>query len=304
MNKVMQHFSASSLLSSGQRVIVSWDVLNEAIDITEKDYPTYDYYNETEKSYPNLRYSSLSQLFGPEYIYLVFLYARQAADSVDDTGLKLYYNDYNLNYTAKASTVANMIKAVNDRYASEVPLDTRKLITGVGMQGHYNSSDNVIRGSGGSVDLAACLEYFAAIGVEITLTEMDLLSITYYEWYALNKGVWDDDDASGEFPHTKGQTVSDSHKTALEAKAKSPEAMLTQAATYAKLFQTFKNFGNSHPGLLSRISFWGFRDDKSWRTEAYPMLFETVNNQIVAKPAYYAVIDPENFLADHPYKKP
>ncbi len=40
----------------------------------------------------------------------------------------------------------------------------------------------------------------------------------------------------------------------------------------------------------------GLNDATSWRAEQSPLLFD---KNLQAKPAYYAVIDPEKFLAEH-----
>jgi GH35 family endo-1,4-beta-xylanase len=56
----------------------------------------------------------------------------------------LYYNDFNdEELPNKAIAIASMITELNERYAAEHPEDPRKLIEGIGIQGHYNMRLNV-----------------------------------------------------------------------------------------------------------------------------------------------------------------
>lgn len=65
-----------------------------------------------------------------------------------------------------------------------------------------------------------------------------------------------------------------------------------QGYLYAQLFKLYKE----HKKHISRVTFWGLNDTTSWRAEQSPLLFD---KNLQAKPAYYAVIDPEKFLAEH-----
>ncbi|NWL89336.1 hypothetical protein DMN77_17405 [Paenibacillus sp. 79R4] len=71
------------------------------------------------------------------------------------------------------------------------------------------------------------------------------------------------------------------------ALTKEDEAL--QAELYAKLFVIFKKYASS----IERVTFWGKADSQSWRASGSPLLFDKA---LAAKPAYYAVIDPENYL--------
>lgn len=72
----------------------------------------------------------------------------------------------------------------------------------------------------------------------------------------------------------------------------SEEEELAQALLYAELFAIYKE----HADVISRVTFWGLNDATSWRSENNPLLFD---ENLQAKQAYYAVADPEAFLAQH-----
>ena len=65
-----------------------------------------------------------------------------------------------------------------------------------------------------------------------------------------------------------------------------------QAYLYAQLFQLYKE----HSDHISRVTFWGLDDGSSWRAAQSPLLFD---RNMQAKPAYYAVIDPEGFIENY-----
>ena len=63
-----------------------------------------------------------------------------------------------------------------------------------------------------------------------------------------------------------------------------------QALYYAKLFCLYKEYAD----IIERVTFWGYRDDTSWRSENSPLLF---NKDLTAKEAFYALMDPEAYIA-------
>ncbi|MCM3128103.1 endo-1,4-beta-xylanase [Paenibacillus provencensis] len=74
-----------------------------------------------------------------------------------------------------------------------------------------------------------------------------------------------------------------------------------QAYLYAQLMDLYKK--NSE--YIPRVTFWGLNDSTSWRAEQNPTLFD---KDFQAKEAFYAVSDPEKYMADNPpeeleYKK-
>ncbi|WP_297987219.1 endo-1,4-beta-xylanase, partial [uncultured Anoxybacillus sp.] len=143
---VIKHF--------GNRVI-SWDVVNEAI-IDNPPNP-----NNWEES---LRKSPWYYSIGPDYVEQAFRIARQV---VDENGwdIKLYYNDYNEDNQRKAQAIYHMVKELNEKFEQEHP--GKKLIDGIGMQGHYS-----IRTNPDNVKMS--LERFISLDVEISITELDI----------------------------------------------------------------------------------------------------------------------------------
>ncbi|HEY0001282.1 MAG TPA: endo-1,4-beta-xylanase [Actinoplanes sp.] len=119
--------------------IYAWDVVNEAF----ADGST------------GARRTSNLQSTGDDWIEAAFKAARAA-----DPAAKLCYNDYNTDgVNAKSTAVYNMVK---DFKARGVAIDC------VGFQGHFNSASPV------PSDLQANLERFAALGVDVQITELDI----------------------------------------------------------------------------------------------------------------------------------
>jgi endo-1,4-beta-xylanase len=159
---------AKTVASHFRGKVISWDVLNEAII----DNPT----NPTDWR-ASLRQTPWYKAIGPEYIEIVFRAAREA-----DPEAKLYYNDYNLDNRNKALAVYNMVKEINKQNPN---VGGRPLIDGIGMQGHYRTKTNV-------ENVAACLERFASLGVEVSITELDVqagINSVLTEEQALEQGV-------------------------------------------------------------------------------------------------------------------
>ncbi|MCL2002865.1 MAG: endo-1,4-beta-xylanase, partial [Oscillospiraceae bacterium] len=63
-----------------------------------------------------------------------------------------------------------------------------------------------------------------------------------------------------------------------------------QARLYAELFQIYMKYSEH----IARVSIWGIDDPTSWRSQGSPLLFDENGG---AKFAFYAVLDPEGYLA-------
>ncbi|KAG4433035.1 hypothetical protein IFR05_011474 [Cadophora sp. M221] len=119
----------------------AWDVVNEAFDDT---------------SAAAFRNNVFYQAMGEDYIRIAFETARLA-----DPDVKLYYNDYNIEYTgAKAANALTMIKKLVN---GGTPID------GVGVQGHY-----IVGKMPTGSDITKNLEAYTALGLEVAITELDI----------------------------------------------------------------------------------------------------------------------------------
>jgi endo-1,4-beta-xylanase len=136
-NAMINHINGVLAYYKGK--IPYWDVVNEAFD----------------DSTGGRRQSNL-QATGNDWIEVAFRTARAA-----DPAAKLCYNDYNIdNWTwAKTQGVYTMVK---DFKARGVPIDC------VGFQGHFNS------GSAYNANYRTTLASFAALGVDVAITELDV----------------------------------------------------------------------------------------------------------------------------------
>lgn len=224
---VMEHF--------GDKVI-SWDVVNEAMN----DNPS----NPTDWK-AALRTAPWKSAIGTDYVEQAFLAAREVLDLHPEWNIKLYYNDYNDDNQNKAQAIYSMVKEINDKYALEHPGNL--LVDGIGMQAHYNINTN-------PENVRLSLEKFASLGVEVGITELDIM-------------------AGSNSVITEQQAIA-------------------QGYLYAQLFKIYKD----HAKNISRVTFWGLNDGTSWRAENSPLLF---NGNLQAKLAYYGVIDPDKYIAEH-----
>ncbi len=136
IQSVLNHFR-----STAQGRIIAWDVVNEAI--TDDGKLRSSFWQNPETS-PD------------EYITLAFQWAHQA-----DPTVKLFYNDYSAEgINKKSDAIYHMIVNLKDR---GVPID------GIGSQFHLDLKD--------PPDFASVkknMQRFAALGLEIHITEMDV----------------------------------------------------------------------------------------------------------------------------------
>jgi endo-1,4-beta-xylanase len=120
--------------------IWAWDVVNEVIDDSA-----------------NLRNTIFLQLLGPDYIADAFRWAHQA-----DPRAKLYLNDYNIEFPGpKADAYYALVQQL---LADHVPVD------GLGAQGHLD----IQFGLPSANDIFTNLKRFSDLGLEISLTEVDI----------------------------------------------------------------------------------------------------------------------------------
>jgi len=92
----------------------------------------------------------------PRYIPIAYETAMAA-----DPDVKLYYNDYNIEYSgAKATAAQNLVKSLKARGIK---------IDGVGLQGHF-----IVGSTPDLADQKSNLASFTALGIEVAYTELDV----------------------------------------------------------------------------------------------------------------------------------
>ena len=217
-----------------------WDVVNEAL-------------NEDG----TLRRTPWFEIIGEEYLARAFEYAHEA-----DPEAELYYNDYSLETPSKRDGAVRLVRALLDRGIR---------VAGIGTQAHH-----ILDPSRPSVEAqAAAIEAFAALGVDVMITELDIavLPRPQEHWGAdITRSAELRDELN---PYTEG--LPDSVEQAL-------------ARRYADLFDVFY----AHRDDVTRVTFWGVTDRDSWLNNwpirgrtSYPLLFDRDYNP---KPAFEAVV--------------
>jgi len=220
------------VLSHYKGDIYCWDVVNEAIS----DYHDRIYRDDID----------WYRICGPEYIEKAFIYAREA-----DPEVKLFYNDYDLINPHKRDKTYKVLK---DLLAKGVPID------GVGMQGHWTLQDV------NKEVLAAAIDSFANLGLEVQITELDISVYPYY--------------------HNMDRSTLPKEVNPLTA-----ELSDSLAAKYKEVFEVFREKSDK----LTGVTFWGVADNKTWlsnyvvkgRTD-YPLLFDTAYQP---KKAFHEIIE-------------
>lgn len=209
--------------------ITGWDVVNEALndDGTWRESPWY-------------------KILGEEYIIKAFEYAAEA-----DPHAELYYNDYNLFKPEKRAGAIKIVKMLKDKGLR---------IDAVGIQGHYGI------GYPDLVELENSIKDFAALGVKVMFTELDISVLP--------------------FPETENQGADISIDLKLQENlnpyANGMDADIEQklSENYVNLFKLFMHYEK----VISRITFWGVNDAQTWRNDwpmkgrtDHPLLFDRQN---------------------------
>lgn len=216
--------------------IYSWDVINEAFIDSDANVPyTGDWrdYVRRETSNPRavghwfLAYANgaAADEHGADYIFDAFYFARKY-----DPAAVLYYNEYNEEFEHKTTAISQMVAEINDQWKNHPEYDGRLLIEGIGMQSHHNHKFTDV------AKIRAALTRFAALGVKVSITEMDF-------------------------------TFGSEDNPAVPLSA---EDTARQADMYAALFTLYTEF--SH--VIERVAFWGLNDAASWRSWGSPTFFD------------------------------
>ena len=142
------------------------EVLGAAIDKAGPGFVAVDVVNEalTDGGQPGgwrdkMRNSGWYKALGPELIDIAFLKADEVRIAKGRPDLKLYYNDFNLDYEDKALSTYSMVKELREK---GIPID------GIGMQAHYNQRTD-------PQDVLNAVKLFNTIpGIEVSVTELDI----------------------------------------------------------------------------------------------------------------------------------
>jgi endo-1,4-beta-xylanase len=219
--------------------VKGWDVVNEAI--------------EDDGSF---RKSKFYKIIGEDYIKLAFQFAHEA-----DPDAELYYNDYSMAGSGKRQGVVAMVKKLKDEGVK---------IDAVGMQCHIGLTYPDIN------EFEQSIEAFAAQGVKVMVTEMDLSVLPSP---AKNVGA----DVATNFEYQKSlnpykEGLPDSVNVAFENR-------------YLDFFKLFLK----HKSQMSRVTVWGVSDAMSWKNNwpiwgrtDYPLLFDRKNQP---KPVVQKIIE-------------
>jgi len=125
----------------------AWDVVNEAFN-DDGTYREDIWYNVT----------------GTDYLFTAFRTA-EAAVKANNLKVKLYYNDYNIEYPGNKSTSAqNLVKAIK---AQGIQID------GVGLQSHF-----IVGETPSAASQIQNMNAFTALDVDVAVTELDIRTNT------------------------------------------------------------------------------------------------------------------------------
>lgn len=208
--------------------VKEWEVVNEAI-----------------MDDGSFRKTKFYEIIGDDYIQLAFQFAHEA-----DPDAELYYNDYSMALPGRREGVVALVKKLQEGGLR---------IDGVGMQTHVGMDYPDL------AEYEKSMEAFAALGVRIMITEMDITLLPFPDQTA---GA--DVNVSFEYqqkmnPYANG--LPDSVNVLFEKR-------------YFDFFSIFLK----HQDVISRVTLWGVYDQQSWRNNwpipgrtDYSLLFDRQN---------------------------
>ncbi|MBU2879926.1 endo-1,4-beta-xylanase [Aliiglaciecola lipolytica] len=192
----------------------------------------WDVVNEALNEDGTLRESKWSTIIGDDFIEYAFTYAKQAAPNA-----KLYYNDYNLYKPEKRAGALALIKNLQSKGIQ---------IDGIGMQAHYSLDNPELSLMEDSIVA------YAATGIDVMITELDISVLP--------------------FPESEEQGADISLDIALQERFNPyPDGLPSEVnkqlgKRYKEVFAILKKHGDK----ISRVTFWGVSDARTWRND-WPM---------------------------------
>jgi endo-1,4-beta-xylanase len=207
--------------------VKGWDVVNEAFE----DNGTY-------------RNSKFYQILGKDFIKYAFQFAHEA-----DPNAELYYNDYNVETSAKCDAIVELVKELK---AAGYRIDA------VGSQAHMNMDSPTVDAT------EASFKKLKAAGVKILITEWDI-SILPSPYSGAN--------ISTNFAYSREM---DPYREGV------PDSVQQKwNKRVLDMFELFLKYND----VVDRVTVWGLNDSLSWLNnfpirgrKDYPVLFDP-NNQ-------------------------
>ena len=219
--------------------IKGWDVVNEAI-LDNGEW----------------RRSKFYDIIGEDFVRLAFQFAREA-----DPQAQLYYNDYSMFLEGKRKGVISMVRQLQQQGVR---------IDGIGMQGHLNIDYPKVS------DFENSLLAFAALGVKVMVTEMDISVLPSPR-------------------QTMGAEVSTNFKYDKRLNPYAKELPQDKQQLLGQRYKDFFALFLKHRDKIDRVTLWGVTDGDSWKNNwpvpgrtDYPLLFDR-NHQ--PKPFVWDIID-------------
>lgn len=137
LEKMKEHIQ--TIVSRYKGRVWAWDVVNEAVDISEQD---------------KLKSCMLKDIIGSDYVEKAFIFAHEA-----DPDAKLFYNDFSVSVPEKRQAIYDLLKSFIDK---KIP------VHGIGMQMHLGLNiPNIL-------EIEKTIELYSKLGLDIHITELDI----------------------------------------------------------------------------------------------------------------------------------
>jgi endo-1,4-beta-xylanase len=233
-----------------------WDVCNEVVGD-----------DGSPRAVSSSKYSAImvnSGLAGMnryEYVLMAFRWARKYADANGGQNVKLYLNDYNIEYNGAKQS--EFIKLVNWLIENDAPVD------GIGLQCHIKWDWPSVTQISNAIDKFAAITRKDGVKLMTQITELDM------SLFSSNETSYN----GGPVLLTLPDTMRD-------------RRLPFQAKKYRDLFDIFKQ--KYEEGKLDMVLIWGLADGHSWlnyspargRTD-YPLPFD---RDYMPKQAYWELV--------------
>jgi GH35 family endo-1,4-beta-xylanase len=139
-------------------------------------------------------------------------------------------------------------------------------ITAVGIQGHWGLNNLPYE------ELDKAISDYQSLGLKVMITEFDI-SLSGQGGGQLNP-------TSGPTTQAAGR----GGRRAVRTAPPTPDELKHQAEAYARFFQIFEK----HKDVITRVTFWGLNDARSWRPGQFALIYDAQNKP---KPAYFSILE-------------